>query len=584
MQKRTSQTHAVTPSQDGFDHEVDVLIVGSGNGAMTAALCCYELGITDVLLIEKGDKVGGTSAISGGGVWIPCNRYAKAAGAEDSLEDAREYLRQTTPSNDVPGEMLDTYINIGPKMIDFLHERTRARYISLDHYPDYYTDMPGARHGHRSMEPEPVDASELGGDFAHLYASHHMMRLLGRIHFTQTEAALLTARLPGWAGLTMRLVGRALLDLPWLIRWGIARRLCTGCAGVARLWLSLKDRHIPLWRETPMTELITDASGEVIGVVAAKDGGDVRIRARKAVILAAGGFEHNQEMRECHLPQPTRAEWSAGCKTNTGDAIREGMRLGAATRLMDGAWWCMTLGAPGEPSPRLAVMEKSYPGSCVVNASGKRIGNESQNYMAYQHQLFDMHSDDNPCVPAYQIFDARFRSKYLAGPLMTPDVKPDWTIPKAWFEQKFVAKADSLDELAKTLGIHAENLKETVAKMNDYAATGKDLEFGRGDVAYDRYYGDPRVKPNPCLAPIDEPPFYAMRLDPGDFGTHGGLATDTNAQVLRQDGSKIDGLYAIGNCSAAILPTYPGPGATLGPAMTFGYQAARHIAGLGSLG
>ena len=569
--------------QEKFDHEVDVLIVGSGNGAMTAALCCHELGVTDVLIVEKSNKVGGTSAISGGGVWIPCNRYAKAAGAEDSLQDAREYLRQTIPSNDVPGEMLDTYTEAGPQMIDFLHERTRVRYMSLEHYPDYYTDLPGARQGHRSMEPEPVDASELGEDFAHLRLTHHMMRLFGRIHFTQTEAVPLTARLPGWVGMTMRLVGGWLLDLPWLLKWGVARRLCTGCAGVARLWLSLKDRHIPLWRETSMTELISDGEGEeqgaVIGAVVTKDGGGMRIRARKGVILAAGGFEHNQAMRERYLPQPTRTEWSAGCTTNTGDAIEAGLRLGAATRLMDGAWWCMTLGTPGEPVPRLAVMEKSYPGSCVVNLNGARIGNESQNYMAYQQQLFDVHSDDNPCVPAYQIFDARFRGKYLAGPLMTPDIKPDWTIPKAWFEQKFVAKADTLDELAETLGINAENLKATVARMNDYARSGKDLEFGRGDVAYDRYYGDPRVEPNPCLAPIDQPPFYAMRLDPGDFGTHGGLATDTNAQVLREDGTTIQGLYAIGNCSAAILPTYPGPGATLGPAMTFGYQAAKHIAG-----
>ena len=172
------------------------------------------------------------------------------------------------------------------------------------------------------------------------------------------------------------------------------------------------------------------------------------------------------------------------------------------------------------------------------------------------------------------------RRTYLAGPLMTPDVKPDWTIPKSWFEEKFVAKADTLDELAAELGINAENLKETVSRMNAYAETGKDLEHGRGDVAYDRYYGDPRVEPNPCLAAIDEAPFYAMRLTPGDFGTHGGLATNTNAQVMREDGTSIPGLYAVGNCSAAILPTYPGPGSTLGPAMTFGFQAAKHIAGV----
>jgi len=563
-----------------FDHEVDVLVVGTGNGALTSALTCYELGVTDVLLVEKGEKIGGTSAFSGGGVWIPCNRYARESGAEDSLEDAREYLRQTIPGNDVPGEMLDTYIEQGPKMIDFMHERTRVRYESLEHYPDYYTDLPGARQGHRSLDPAPVEASELGEDFQHIHLSHHMMRLFGHIHFTQTEAAVLTARTPGWIGLTCRLIGKWLVELPWLIKWGTARRLCTGSAGVTRLLLSLKDRQVPIWRETPMTELVADESGAVIGAVVQKQGQAFRIRARKGVVLAAGGFEHNQAMREEYLPQPTNSAWSAGCKTNTGDAIREGMRLGAATRLMDGAWWCMTLVTPGEPSPRLAIMEKSYPGSCVVNLDGRRIGNESENYMAYQLHLFDRHSEHNSCVPAYQVFDARFRRSYIAGPLMTPDIKPDWTIPQSWYDDKFVAKADSLDELAEQLGMNADNLKETVSRMNDYAATGKDLEHGRGDVAYDRYYGDPRVSPNPCLAPIDEAPFYALRLEPGDFGTHGGLATNTDAQVMREDGMPIPGLYAVGNCSAAILPTYPGPGSTLGPAMTFGYQAGKHIAGV----
>ena len=562
---------------DQFDHEVDVLVVGSGNGALTAALCAHELGSRDVLVVEKGEKFGGTSAVSGGGVWIPCNRYAREAGAEDSAEDAREYLRQTIPSNDVPSEMLDAYLANGPKMLDFLHERTRVRYRTLAHYPDYYTDLPGARPGHRSLEPEPIDAAELGDDFANLTLSHHMMRMFGHIHFTQEEAATLAARTEGWLGLTAGLVGKWLVDLPWLIRWRTARRLCTGCAGVARLYLSLKDRDIPLWLSSPMQQLITDEAGDVIGALVQRDGRALRVRARGGVVLAAGGFEHNQEMREAFLPQPTNREWSAGARTNTGDAISEGMRIGAATRLMHGAWWCTTFVTPGEPAPRLAIMEKSLPGSCVVNANGERIGNESQNYMAYQLGLFEQHTADNPCAPAYHVFDARFRKSYMAGPLMSPDMMPDWRIPKAWFDEGFVAKAQTIEALARALNIDADNLQATVQRMNGYAQSGKDLEFARGDVAYDRYYGDPTVAPNPCLAPIDEPPFYAIRMEAGDFGTHGGLATNTDAQVLREDGSAIAGLYAVGNCSAAILPTYPGPGATLGPAMTFAYQAAKHI-------
>jgi 3-oxosteroid 1-dehydrogenase len=565
--------------QNQWDYSVDVLVVGSGNGAMTAALCCYEMGSKDVLVVEKAAKYGGTSSVSGGGVWIPNNRYAKAAGAQDSIEEAKAYLQATVPEGDVPEAMIDAYLENGPKMVNFLHQRTQVRYQTLDHYPDYYTDLAGAKEGHRSMEPEPVDAALLGDDFEKLTLTHHMMRLFGFVHFTQVEAQVLTARTKGWLGLTLKMVGSWLFDLKWMLRSRIARRLCTGCAGVARLRLSMKDRDMPLWLESPMEALITDDNGRVIGAVVNKRGSRVRVEARQAVVLASGGFEHNQALREKYLPKPTNKAWSAGVSSNTGDGLLEGLRLGAATRLIDGAWWCTTLCTPGEPTPRLSIMEKSLPGSCVVNINGERFANESQNYMAFQKELFKAHSDDNPCAPCFHIFDARFRSSYLAGPLMTPDVKPDWTIPKQWFEQKFVAKAQTIRELAEQMGINPDNLEATISKMNSYAATGKDLDFQRGDVAYDRYYGDPTVSPNPCLAPIAQAPFYAMRVDAGDFGTQGGLATNTHAQVLKEDGSVIEGLYAVGNVSAAVLPTYPGPGSTLGPAMTFAYQAAKHITG-----
>lgn len=566
--------------QNGWDHSVDVLVVGSGNGGLTAALCCHEMGDPDVLVIEKADKYGGTSATSGGGVWVPCNRYAKAAGADDSIEEAREYLRHTIPAGQVPDEMIDAYVEHAPKMIDFLHERTHARYRTLEHYPDYYSNLPGAKPGHRSMEPEPVDASLLGDDFRQLTLTHHMMRLFGLIHFTQVDAQILTARLPGWFTLTLKMILGYLVDFPWRFKSRIARRLCTGSAGIARLRLSMKDRDLPLWLNASMTELITD-NGRVVGAVIERDGRRMRIQARKGVILAAGGFEHNQSMREEYLPKPTNTEWSAGVTTNTGDAIREGLRLGATTRLMDSAWWCTTISVPGEPVPRLSIMEKSLPGSCVVNRKGERFANESQNYMAFQQELYRVHSDDNPCQPSWHIFDARFRRNYIVGPLLTAQLRPDWTVPREWYDKRFVGKAGTIRELAVQMGIDPDGLQRTVAQMNEYARTGKDEDFQRGDATYDRYYGDPAVKPNPCLAPIDEAPFYAMQIDAGDFGTQGGLATNINAQVIGADENPIDGLYAIGNCSAAVLPTYPGPGSTLGPAMTFGYLAARHITGYG---
>ena len=564
-------------SENSWDQSVDVLVVGTGNGGLTAAICNYEMDVKDVLVIEKSEKIGGTSATSGGGIWIPCSRYAKECGAEDSIDEAREYLKHTLEGEDIPQELVDNYLENGPRMLDFLHERTQVRYVSLEHYPDYYSSLPGAKPGHRSLEPEPFMASELGEDYKRMTWSHHMMRLFGVIHFTQVEAQILMLQLPGWGKITMSMLFNYLIDLPWRLKTKISRRLCCGSAGIGRLFAAARDRKIPVQFGTALTGLIEEG-GKVVGALVEQNGKQLRIEARKAVILASGGFERNQEMREKYLPSPTNTEWSAGAHSNTGDGVNAGLALDANTRMMESAWWCTTLCVPGEEMPRLSIMEKSFPGSCVVNRRGVRFANESQNYMAFQKRLFEAHSKENPCAPTWQIFDSRFRRNYLVGPLMSKSMKPDWTIPKHWFDSGFVGKADTLEELAEQMGIDAEGLSGTVSKINEYAVTGKDLDFQRGDFEYDRYYADPAIKPNPCLAAIDEPPFYAMRIDAGDFGTSGGLDTTTNAQVRRGDGV-IEGLYAIGNCSAPILSTYPGPGATLGPAMTMAYQAAKHISG-----
>lgn len=561
------------------DFSVDVLVVGSGNGALTAALCAYELGVRDVLVVEKSDRYGGTSATSGGGVWIPCNRYAREAGAQDSLKEASEYLQGTIPPDAVPGEMIDTYLREGPRMIDFLHERTRVRYQSLAHYPDYWSFFPGAKHGHRSMEPEPVNRDVLGTESSRLRDTHHMMWMFDRIAFTQVEAQTLMAQMPGWRSLMGRLLWQYLSDVPWVLSHRRSRRLACGAAGIARLRWSLLDRNIPLWLNSPMKDLLRDEKGRVVGATVFRGGKRIVVRARCGVVLAAGGFEHNQAMREQYLPKPTRTEWSAAAGTNTGDALRAALAVGAATRLMNGGWWCSSIKAPDDPVPRLAIMEKSYPGNCVVNQRGRRIANESQNYIAYQLELFARHSEADPQVPAWMVFDARFRRSYFVGPLSTERFRPDWMLPRSYYSSGFLSRAETIGELAGMAGIDRDGLQQTITAMNEYARTGKDLEFGRGEAAYDRYYADPSIKPNPCLAPITEPPFYAMRIEPGDFGTHGGLQTNTDARVLSPGGEPIPGLYAVGNCAAAVLPTYPGPGATLGPAMTFAWQAARHIAG-----
>jgi 3-oxosteroid 1-dehydrogenase len=564
-----------------WDKIVDVLVVGSGNGGMTAALCCYEMGAKDVLVIEKGEKYGGTSATSGGGIWVPCSHYSIAAGAQDSLAEAREYLRQTIPPESVDPALLDAYLESGPEMLRFLHDRTRVRYESLAHYPDYYTDLPGSRQGHRSHEPAPVMMDELGPEAANLLPVHPMMRFLGRIGVTQVEAQVMAVQMKGWKNLLGRMLWDYVTDFPWRFRNRLGRRLTCGSAGIARLRLSMMDRNIPLWRDAALVALIGDGD-KVEGAVVDYAGKRLHIRAMRGVILAAGGFEKNQVMREDYLPKPTSTAWSAGVPTNTGDAIRAGLAVGARFRAVDGAWWVTNMCVPGEDAPRLAIMEKSYPGAITVNAQGRRIANESQNYMAYMKEAFAKHAAEHPSAPLYMVFDANFRKKYLVGPLMKSSFRPDFMLPKIYYEKGFLAKSKTIAGLAQSMGIDAAGLEETVAAMNAYARTGKDLEFGRGDSAYDRYYGDPAVLPNPCLGPIDTPPFYAVRMELGDFGTHAGLDTDIDARVLDQSGRPIPGLYAVGNTAAAILPTYPGPGSTLGPAMTFAYRAARRITGANS--
>jgi 3-oxosteroid 1-dehydrogenase len=561
------------------DLEVDVLVVGSGNGGLTAALCAYEMGLKQVLVIEKTAKYGGTSATSGGGIWVPCSDYSKAAGATDSYEEALQYVQGTTPAGTVPLELQQMYLREGPRMLAFLHERTRVRYESLAHYPDYWSTLPGAKPGHRSLEPAPLLRTELGAEEVRLRDTHHMMWMFDRIAMTQVDAQILMAQMPGWKKRARKLITDHYFDIPWMLTHRRSRRIACGAAGIARLRWSMLDRQMPLMLNTSMTELLSDASGRVIGAVIEQDGVKTVVRARHGVVLAAGGFEHNQAMRDQYLPKPTNVAWSAAHGGNTGDAIQAAIGLGAVTHLMDGGWWCTTLKSPDDPVPRLAIMDKSYPGNIMVTARGVRIANESQNYLTYQLALFDKQRPEDPQVPAWMVFDARSRRSYFNGPLWPTAFRPEWMVPKSYYSSGFLTKADSIQELAAKAGIDPAGLERTVASMNEYAKTGKDLEYGRGDAEYDRYYADPRIQPNPCLAPIVEAPFYAMRMEPGDFGTHGGLVIDVNSQVTRADGSKIAGLYALGNSAAPILPRYPGPGSTLGPAMTFAWQAAKHMSG-----
>lgn len=553
--------------------EVDVVVVGSGNGALTAAITAHDLAKADVVVVEKAEHFGGTSALSGGGVWVPNNRYAKAAGAQDSYEEALTYLQHTIPEEIARPDMIERYLQAAPEMIDFLHDNTRVRYQSLKKYPDYFTDLPGSREGHRSMEPETINITELKDDLDR-FLTGGVMYIFYKYAITQVEGQVLIGKLKGWGKIMARMMFNYYTDFSWLIkRKGFSRRTGGGGAGVIRLFLSAKDRGIPVYTQTPFESLITE-DGKVVGVVVSQNGVKKEIRARKGVILAAGGFEQNQDMREQYLPKPTNKKWSAGCKTNTGDAIQAAQALGAQTGLMHEAWWCTTKVLPDRPYPFLGIINKSLPGSIVVNKAGKRFSNESQNYISFLKETFATHTDENPCMPMYMVFDSHFRKTRNVWPAALPD----FMIPKSYYEDGLIAKADTLEELGAKLGIDPQGLSSTVERFNGFVDKGKDEDFQRGDAAYDRYYGDPEYQPNPCLGKIQKGPFWAIRLDGGDFGTQGGMVTNVNGQVMHESGEPIEGLYAAGNCTMAVLPTYPGPGSTLGPAMTFGYLAGKHIA------
>tara|TARA_B100000029_G_scaffold516572_1_gene631310 strand:+ start:3064 stop:4782 length:1719 start_codon:yes stop_codon:yes gene_type:complete len=563
------------------EHEYDVIVVGSGNGALTAALCSNDGG-ANVLVIEKSSQYGGTSATSGGGVWIPNNRYAIDAKANDSKDDAKAYIDSVSPEGMIKPELIEAYIDEGPRMIDYLHNNSRVRYRNLPHYPDYFPDNPGGKEGNRSMEPEPISGTSLKNDLKFLREQHPQTAFtMGPINmnFTQVEGQLLLGALPGWKSLFTKLFTKYLLDIPMRFKYGWKdRRLTMGNAGIARLLLSCKDRNIPIWRNTKMTEIIFN-NNKVTGIIAEQSNNKIKLYAKKAVILASGGFEKNQLLREKYLPKPTHIDWSAANIHNTGDGLKAALKINANIHQMDAGWWSTTMKIPGHEKGWLSMVDKSMPGNYTVNKNGERFSNESQNYVSFVDDMFIEYSKGNPCAPCYMIFDSHFRKNRPCGPLLQSSMQPDSKVPKNWWDPTFLSKGNTLKELAEIVGIDANGLLETQKKVNKYSETGKDLDFQRGDTAYDRYYGDPSVKPNPCLAPLEEGPFYCMVLYPGEMGTAGGLVIDSKARVLDKNNQAIKGLYACGNCTTALLPKYPGPGSTLGPAMTFGYLAAKDITG-----
>lgn len=531
---------------------------------MTAALVAKSRGL-QVLVIEKTEFFGGSTARSGGGLWIPNSYLLEQAGVPDSFENARLYMHNTVGER-IPQKLQDAYLIHAPQMLTWLRDHTCVQFQRMPGYADYYPERPGGLAASRSLEPIPFNGKKLGSELAHLRKP--MAEAPGGLAFTASDYQKIGLLTSTWTGKITALKA----GLRWLrdLLTG-ARSRTMGQALSGRLRHAMQQAEIPLWLNTAFQDLLVE-NGRVVGAVVIKDGQPIRIHARQGVILAAGGFAQNLEMRKRYLPLPTSVDWTVANPGDTGEAIQAGLKLGAGLDLMEDAWWGPT-SRPPEEQAFFHVGERGYPGGLIVNSAGGRFVNESAPYIDVVHSMYTQHSQGVASIPAYFLFDQRFRDKYLFGLFF-----PLLPIPKRYFANGYICRADSLAALARQIGVDEVALSRTVARFNEFARSGKDLDFQRGESAYDRYYGDPTVKPNPNLAPLQKPPFYAVKMWPGDLGTKGGLVTDEWARVLRTDGSIIAGLYAAGNSMASVMGnSYPGAGATIGPAMTFGYLAALHV-------
>ena len=550
---------------NNWDFRTDLAVIGSGAAGLAAALTASIDGL-DALVIEKTGHYGGTTALSGGVLWIPGNARMQRASADDDMERALTYLEHHV-GNRVGPERLRAFVTNAPRMLNHLLRHSQLDVETFFGFPDYRPHSPGAVTESRSVEPRVFAGRRLGKHLGKLRSRGPIVP--GGIVGTMVELRqLASARAnPGQLLKAWRLLPRNLWN-----RAAGRRHLANGAALVGRLRLSLLERQVPLWLNASLSELLVE-DGRILGLRVNVDGQHRNVQARKGVVLAAGGFERNAEMRREHLDAEPDTAYTSGAEGNTGDAIQAGLAIGAAVDLMDDAWWAPTFMPPGG-APQIVIFERAKPGNIIVDAAGQRFANEADPYNDLVKQMQEAHQAGAAAIPAHMVFDHAYRAKYPIGGML-PGITP-----QRHLDSGFVIRAETLNELARQAGIDADGLTATVARFNAMAAKGRDEDFQRGESAFDRFSGDPAVEPNPCLAPLDRPPFYAMKLYPGDLGTKGGLLTNEFAQVMDTSGAPIPGLYAAGNASASVMGNfYPGAGGTIGPAMTFGYIAARHASG-----
>ncbi|WP_396837078.1 3-ketosteroid-delta-1-dehydrogenase [Mycobacterium sp. ITM-2016-00317] len=536
---------------------------------MAAALAAHEAGLS-ALIVEKTRYVGGSLARSGGAFWMPGNPILAEAGSGDTLEFGREYL-DALVDGDAPVDRAHAFVQYGPATIEMLRRTTTMKFLWAKGYSDYHPEKPGGSAVGRTCECRPFDTAVLGTELARLRpgvmesdfpmpvtgADYRWLNLMARTPRKSWPRILLRA-VQGIGGLALR------------------RRYAAGGQGLAAgLFAGVLNARIPVWTDSPVSTLLVDGD-RVTGAVVDRAGTEVQVTARRGVVLAAGGFDHLMSWRHKFQSDQLGEHLSLGAEGNTGDAIRLAQDLGADTALMDQAWWFPAFAPLPGGAPTVMLAERSLPGCLLVDQNGRRFINEATDYMTFGQEMLRREQAGDPVETMWMVFDQRYRNSYL----MAAELFPRMPIPRTWYDAGIAHRSDGLPELARRIGVAPETFAATVNRFNALAAAGVDDDFGRGASAYDRYYGDPTVDPNPNLRPLDSGPYYAVQVVLSDLGTCGGLRADARGRVLREDGSTIDGLYAIGNTAANTFgKTYPGAGATIGQGVVFGYIAARHAAG-----
>lgn len=550
------------------DTVVDLLVIGSGTG-MAAALAAHELGLS-VLIVEKSSHVGGSTARSGGALWLPAGPVLADAGANDTAERAATYLGAVVDGS-APAERSVGFVAHVSTTVEMLRRMTPLRLFWARDYSDYHPEAPGGSAAGRTCECRPLDTSILGE-----YRTRLRPGVLEAGFSIPTTGADYR-----WMNLVVRVPRKGIPTFAKRVAQGVGgrllgRRYAAGGQGLtAGLFAGVLRAGIPVWTDTTLLRLDGDDI-RVSGAVVNHDGREVRITARRGVVLATGGFDHSMEMRWKFQSESLGANFSLGAESNTGDGIRAAQELGADIDLMDQAWWFPAVAPLPGRAPVVMLAERSLPGCLIVDQHGHRFCNESTDYMTFGQRLLELERSGSPIETMWIIFDQQYRNSYVFG----AELFPRMPIPQAWYDAGIAARADSLAGLAAHIGVPVTEFAQTMARFNESACAGEDPDFGRGRSAYDRYYGDPTITPNPNLRPLVKGPFYAVKMVLSDLGTCGGLKADERARVLREDGSAIAGLYAIGNTAAnAFGTTYPGAGATIAQGLVYGYIAALEAAG-----